>query len=35
VFLAADGSIAHVEAGAMVTEADVGDAVQHYLGIGG
>jgi thiol-disulfide isomerase/thioredoxin len=35
VFLAADGSIAHVEAGTMTTEADVRAAAEKYLGVGG
>jgi len=35
VFLAADGSIAHVEAGSMNTEKDVAAAAQKYLGVGG
>jgi thiol-disulfide isomerase/thioredoxin len=35
VFLDADGSIAHIEAGAMLTEQDVRDAVRRYLGVGG
>ncbi len=35
VFLDSSGKIAHVEAGAMLTEADVADAAQHYLGVGG
>ena len=35
VFLAADGSIAHVEARTMATERDVAGAVSQYLGIRG
>jgi len=35
VFLDADGTISHVEAGAMETEADVGAAAEKYLGAGG
>jgi thiol-disulfide isomerase/thioredoxin len=35
VFLDADGSIAHVEAGAMVTEDDVAAAARKYLGVVG
>jgi thiol-disulfide isomerase/thioredoxin len=35
VFLDADGSIAHVEAGAMLTETDVAAAARKYLGVSG
>jgi thiol-disulfide isomerase/thioredoxin len=35
VFLDADGSIAHVEAGAMLTEDDVAAAARKYLGVSG
>jgi hypothetical protein len=35
VFLAADGRIAHVAAGAFTDEAEVAAAVQQYLGAGG
>jgi thiol-disulfide isomerase/thioredoxin len=35
VFLDAEGSIAHIEAGAMVTEDDVAAAARKYLGVGG
>lgn len=35
VFLDADGSIAHVEAGAMITEDDVAAAARKYLGVAG
>jgi thiol-disulfide isomerase/thioredoxin len=35
VFLDSSGKIAHVEAGAMLTEADVAKAAQQYLGVGG
>ena len=35
VFLAADGSISHVEAGAMLTEDDVAAAARKYLGVAG
>ena len=35
VFLDSRGTISHVEAGAMLTEADVAAAAQKYLGVGG
>jgi thiol-disulfide isomerase/thioredoxin len=35
VFLAVDGSVAHIEAGTMVTEQDVAAASSRYLGAGG
>jgi thiol-disulfide isomerase/thioredoxin len=35
VFLDADGSITHVEAGAMLTEDDVAAAARRYLGVSG
>jgi thiol-disulfide isomerase/thioredoxin len=35
VFLGSDGSIAHIEAGAMLTESDVSQAAAKYLGAGG
>lgn len=35
VFVDADGRIAHIEAGAMLTEQDVADAAQKYFGVGG
>jgi len=35
VFLDRGGRIAHVEAGSMLTEADVATAAQRYLGVGG
>jgi thiol-disulfide isomerase/thioredoxin len=35
VFLAGDGSIAHIEARPMRTEADVATAAHQYLGVGG
>jgi len=35
VFLDPHGKVVHMEAGAMLTEADVADAAQKYLGVGG
>ena len=34
-FIAADGTVVHLEAGALLTEADVAAAVQRYLGVTG
>ena len=34
-FIDADGTVVHVETGAMLTEADVADAARTYLGVGG